>query len=90
MSKKGKVNPRRKPATMVDIERAKIQAKDAGIKVAMAIMFTVLADKQGFDFDRMNETWRQVLDLSDSIGQRRVSIADLCCVLREEYGIKIT
>lgn len=88
MSKK-KVNPRRKPVTMADVERAKHQAKDAGIRVAMAIMFTVLADKQGFDFDRMNETWKQVLDLSDSIGERRVSIADLCCVLKEEYDIRI-
>lgn len=88
MNKK-KVNPRRKPVTMADVERAKHQAKDAGIKVTMAIMFTVLADKQGFDLERMQETWKQVLDLSDSIAERRVTIADLCCTLKEEYDIKI-
>lgn len=88
MAKK-KLNPRNRPATIADVKRAKSQATDAGTRIAMAIMFTVLADKQGFDLERMRETWEQVLDLSDSVAERRVSIADLCCVLREEYDIKI-
>lgn len=88
MNKK-KVNPRRKPATMADIERAKHQAKDAGIRVAMAIMFTVLADKHEFDVDKMREVWNQTENLADSIGEGRVTVADLCCTLREEYDIKI-
>lgn len=84
-----KTNPRRRPATMADVKRAKLQATDEGIRVSTIVIFTVLADKQGFDRDRMRETWGQVLSLSDSLAEGRVSIADLAYVLRAEYGITV-
>lgn len=58
MSSKKKVNPRRKPVTMADV-------------------------------DKMREVWKQTENLADSIGEGRVTIADLCCTLREEYDIRI-
>lgn len=42
-----KANPRRRPATMADVERAKQEAQAEAISYAMTIFFTVLCDKHG-------------------------------------------
>lgn len=85
--KKKKVNPRRKPATMADVERAKAKAMVDSLRLAEVLIFTVLLDKQGFDADRLLDVWHQVGDLSDSVNKGIVSIRDLETVLKEEYGI---
>lgn len=84
---KKKVNPRRKPATMADVERAKAKAMVDSLRLAEVLIFTVLLDKQGFDSDRLLDVWHQVGDLSDSVNKGIVSIKDLETVLKEEYGI---
>lgn len=33
--------------------------------------------------------WREINKLSEEIAERRVSVADLRAVLREEYGIEV-
>ena len=87
MSRKKKINPRRRPASIADIERAKNRATDNALRLAEVLVFTVLLDKQGFDSDRLYDTWLQVEDLSDSVCKGIVSLADLEMVLREEYQI---
>lgn len=84
-----KTNPRRRPATQADVERAKKAAQGEAISLAMTIMFTVLLDKEGFTQEDLQRLWREVNDLSDSIAQGYVSAADLRNVLRREYSVYV-
>ena len=87
MSKK-KVNPRRRPATQADVEKARSTAQDKSIYLAMAIFLTVLVDKfNGADY--INDVWKEVNNLSDSINRGLVSVSDLIHTLKEEYGIEL-
>lgn len=84
-----KVNPRRKPATQADVERAKTDAQAEAINIAMAIFFTVLCDKEHADKEIMRRVWDEVNDLSDSISKGYVNVSDLRDVLKREYDIEI-
>lgn len=84
-----KVNPRRKPATQADVERAKTEAQAEAINISMAIFFTVLCDKEHADKEIMRRVWDEVNDLSDSIARGYVSVSDLRDVLKREYDIEI-
>ena len=83
-----KVNPRRRPATWADVERAKDDAAKEAIVYAMCIFFTVLVDKfNGADY--IQDVWKAVDKLSEEIKEGRVSMSDLKHVLLEEYGIEV-
>lgn len=81
-----RVNPRRRPATLADVEKAKKQAQSEAVKYAWAIMFSVLRDKEGWGVVRLKRLWDEVEDLSDSIGKGYVSVRDLLETLEEEIG----
>lgn len=88
MSGKKKTNPRRRPVTMADLERAKKEVFSSAAGYAMAIMLSVLVDKfNGAEY--VGDVWREVNKLSEEVTEGRVSVADLKCALKEEHGIKI-
>lgn len=89
MNKKKKVNPRKKPVTQADLKKAKDAAIDEAVGMVWAIFFTVLRDKEGFAFEDLQRVWNEVNDLSDSINQDYVNIADLKNVLKKEAGVKL-
>lgn len=89
MSKPKKTNPRRRPATQADVNRARDQAVADAVHLCMAVFFTVLLDKEGADKEILHRVWDEVNDLSDSINQGYVTESDLKRVLREEYDIYI-
>ena len=83
-----KTNPRRRPASEEDVRRAWDDGVLAGVTNACAIFLTVLVDK--FDGGLyIPDVWREINKLSEEIAERRVSVADLRAVLREEYGIEV-
>lgn len=84
-----KINPRKRPATQADVEKAKKQATDEAVSLAMTIFLTVLKDKNGFSNEELQDTWANVESLSASIRDGYVSIYDLRTVLREEYEIYV-
>lgn len=84
-----KVNPRRRPATQADVERARDKAVEKAVHLCMTVFFTVLLDKEQADKEILHRVWDEVNDLSDSINQGYVTEADLNRVLREEYDIYI-
>lgn len=86
MSKR--VNPQRRPATAADIKRAKDIAFREAVDFALAILFTVLMDKEGFNKFQLQRTWKETQQLCDSVAQGYVSINDLLRVLDKEYDIK--
>lgn len=87
MSSKKKVNPRRKPANQADVKRAKHGAIEDAIRMTKVLIFTALLDKKDFTRDDLVDTWKQVDKLADSVTEGRITIADMACVLKEEYGI---
>ena len=87
MKKPNKTNPRRRPATQADVNRAKDDAITETVRFCMVIFFTVLLDKEQADKEILNRVWNEVNSLSDSVKQKYVSLADLKSVLRDEYDI---
>ena len=84
-----KTNPRRRPATMADVERAKQDAQAEAISYAMTIFFTVLCDKHRATDAELRQFWDEVNYLSESVARGYVSLADLRHTLRIERGIEI-
>lgn len=84
-----KINPRKRPATQADVEKAKKQATNEAVSLAMTIFLTVLKDKNGFSNEELVDTWKNVERLSESITDGYVNIYDLRTVLREEYEIYV-
>lgn len=85
---KKKVNPRRRPATQADVEKAKRQAQTHAINMVWAVKNTALRDKEGFGYTRLRRVWDEVNYLADSVSKGYVSIADLEKEL-EDYGITL-
>ena len=86
---KKKVNPRRRPATQADVQRAKQKGQEEAIKLAWSILFTVLRDKEGYDLEGLQRVWKEVDDLSDSIAKGYCTVTDLRDVLKQEIGANI-
>lgn len=84
-----RINPRRRPATMADVQRAKDTATADACRVTLAIFFTALLDKEGMDAEQLQRIWREVEALSESVRDGYVSAPDLIRVLRDEYEIDI-
>lgn len=86
MSRK-KINPRRKPATQADVEKAKADAVEQSVTYAWAIMFTALRDKFGWGGVRLRRLWDRVNSLSESVSEGYIKVDDLVRTLRDEAGI---
>lgn len=84
-----KTNPRRRPVTMADVERAKQEAQAEAISYAMTIFFSVLCDKHGATDAELRRFWDEVNYLSESVVKGYVSLADLRHTLRTERGIEV-
>ncbi len=84
-----KQNPRKRPATMADVEKAKKAAHTEAIGYAMTIFFTVLFDKHEATKDELKVFWDEVGELSDAVAKGYVTVPDLRSTLRTEYDIKI-
>ena len=84
-----KTNPRRRPATQADVERARDEAVRETVRFCMTIFFTVLLDKFAASKEDLQRVWDEVNDLSDSVKKKYVSLKDLKVVLVEEYDIHL-
>lgn len=86
MSSKKKVNPRRKPATMADVKRAKQEATSELMSFVWSIFFTVLRDKENYSLEDLRRVWAGVEDLTDSITKGYCTVADIKHILKIEEG----
>lgn len=89
MKSNKKVNPRRRPASQADVERAKRTAVSLAISQTQAIVFLALLDKEGWDREQLLKLWHEVGDVSDSIAQGYIKLPDIIDTLRREYGIDL-
>lgn len=84
-----RVNPRRKVVTAADVEREVRKAAAKNVVDTMAIVFTVLVDKEGWGVDELQRFWNELNYLSDSIDKGYVKTSDLLNTLKKEYEIEL-
>ena len=85
----GKVNPRRRPATQADVNRAEQRATNDALETSASIFLTILCDKEGADAETIQRVWQEMQELSQSIIDGYVSVSDLKDTLSNEYGVDI-
>lgn len=86
---KGKVNPRRKPASQADVKKAKEEAYHKAVNAVAAISMFVLRDKFGFGMKRLTRFWVELDSLSEDVANGVVKVEDIEDVLFDEYNINI-
>lgn len=83
-----KVNPRKIPRTQADVDAAWEKGVVDGVSYASAMFMNVLLDKFNAR-DYVQEIWREMEKLSESVLEKRVSIPDIKRMLKEEYDIEL-
>lgn len=86
---KKKVNPRSRPATQADVNKAEKRAVKFATRTAYAILFTALRDKEGWGTVRLKRLWDRVNEISEGIIAGYVDVNDLITALRDEAGIEL-
>lgn len=81
-----KINPRRKPATQEDVNRAWGEGCIEGIRCMEAIVLNCLCDKYADQVD-VGQFWDDLNKLSESYAEGRFTMADIRNMLKEEYKI---
>lgn len=85
---KAKTNPKKIPRTQADVDRAYTDGVKDGSHIASVIMMSALLDKFNAG-DYIPDVWKAFEKLSLEVMERRVTVADLRTVLREEYDLDI-
>ena len=70
------------------IKKAKVEATNEAVSLALVLMFTVLLDKYGAE-EYIEDVWRDWNKLAEEVKEGRVKLHELRDVLRKEYQIKI-
>ena len=83
-----KVNPRKVPKTLADVERAYQRGRDDGTAGALTIMLYTLKDKCGADDDQLREFAELFNYTVESIAKGFITEADLRTVIKAEYGLQ--
>jgi len=84
-----KPNPRKRPASMADVKRAKEEASDRAVRMMISVFIYVLKDKFAWRDDQLAKAWQHMNKTVEMIGEGRLSVRDINAVLGEEYGITV-
>ena len=83
-----KTNPRRRPVSQVDVDRAWQEGCIEGLRLAEAIFLTVLADKHSDEVD-LQQVWDEIVDKTEAMDQGYITGADMRQALKDDYGINL-
>lgn len=89
MPRNKRVNPRRRPATQADIERAKADATTEAMRRILYMVLYVLIDKHNAPMEDVQQFADEVNYQADSIARGYVTWRDIERVVRDEYGVVI-
>lgn len=81
-----KVNPRRKPATQADVDKAYCR----GIDTAIVMMLWNLIDKHGATYDDIATHSKELTELAGHIGSGRIKLKDIESALSVDYDTEIS
>lgn len=87
--KKKKPNPRRRPATEADVERAKKSAHTLGLKWAIYLILYILLDKHDASKEDLQQLADEINYYAESITEGRITWKDIERVVRDEYEIEL-
>lgn len=87
MSKK--VNPRRRPASQADVEKAKREATVESMKRVLYLILFLLIDKHGAPLEDIQQLAREVNDEADSVASGEIKWKDIEWVVEEEYDVHL-
>lgn len=88
MSRK-KLNPRRRPVTGADVERAKREATTDAIRRTIYLMLYILIDKHDAPKSDIKQFAEEINYYAESIQEGRITWKDLEHVVREEYDVEL-
>lgn len=84
-----KINPRKKPLSQADYNRAKKKAEDTALNVALAIILSALLDGKFLTPEQMRPAWEYVNYKADSVARGYANANDMIQALEDEYDIYI-
>lgn len=84
-----KTNPRRRPATQADINRAKTEATDAAMTRLLQMVLYVLVDKHNATHEELGQLAAEVNYVADSINRGYLKFSDITNVLEGEYDVHL-
>jgi hypothetical protein len=86
--KKKKVNPKRRPATQMDVKRAKMETTDKAIVLTKVIMLTALLDAELIKPEHVKFAWERTQAMAENVLKGYCTIQDMYNVLVNDYGIE--
>lgn len=87
--KNKKVNPRKRPATGADVEKAKKYATNEAIKRILYLVLYVLIEKHDAPYDDIQQLAQEINYYVDSITRGYVSWKDIERVVVDEYKVSL-
>lgn len=88
MSRK-KTNPRRRPVTKADVDRAKKSAHILSLKWAIYLILYILLDKHDASKADLQQLAGEINYYAESITEGRITWKDIERVVRDEYEITL-
>lgn len=87
--KNKKVNPRKRPATGADVEKAKKDATNEAIKRILYLVLYILIEKHEAPYEDIQQLASEVNYYADSITKGYVNWKDIERVVIEEYKVSL-
>ena len=84
-----KINPRRRPATQADVEKAKNQASSEAIRKILYLVLYILIDKHDAPKEDIHQLADEVNYYADSISRGYITWKDVERVVRDEYEVQL-
>lgn len=84
-----KVNPRRKPATQADVERAAKEGRDLGLEFALNLVLFVLKDKHDAPDEEILQLRDEFMYVVDSVAHKYLSYSDIVRTLKGDYDLAV-
>lgn len=73
-----------------EVKKLKAECTQNAIEAVMAIVLTVMHDKEGYGMTRLKRLNREINDYADLVAEGYVTIEKLKKALLDEMGIRIT
>lgn len=86
---RSKVNPRRRPATQADVEKAKREATVEAMRRVLYLILFLLIDKHGALMEDIQQLAKEVNEEADSVASGEIKWKDIEWVVEEEYDVHL-
>ena len=89
MSRDKKTNPKKIPATLYDVERARREGRYEGFNGLMSMFLWVASEDFNFNDSDLEKLQQRILFYCEEISAGRLKLADIISALKEEHDITI-